>query len=75
MKGNSGLSREFKKESGENFIDYLTGLRISKAKELLLKGDYKVGEVCRQVGFSSIKYFTKLFKKYTGFTPSNYRDI
>ena len=69
------FSREFKKEFGENFIDYLTRFRITKAKELLREENRKAVDVCYLVGFNNIKYFTKLFKKVTGFTPREYRDL
>lgn len=69
------FSREFKKEFGKNFIDYLTDLRINKAKEYLRDGNYKTIEVSKMVGFNNEKYFSKLFKKYTGFTPGEYRRI
>ncbi|QTH45685.1 response regulator [Cohnella sp. LGH] len=67
------LSREFKKESGENFIDFLLRLRINKAKEYMRQGNYKTYEIARLVGYHDEKYFSKVFKKTTGFTPSEYR--
>lgn len=67
------LSREFKKEIGENFIDYILKLRIAKAKEYLQQGSYKTYEVANLVGFHDEKYFSKVFKKNTGFTPSEYK--
>ena len=67
------LSREFKKEIGENFIDYLLKLRIAKAKEYLQQGSYKAYEVANLVGFHDEKYFSKVFKKNTGFTPSEFK--
>ncbi len=67
------LSREFKKEIGENFIDYLLKLRIAKAKEYLQQGSYKTYEVANLVGFHDEKYFSKVFKKNTGFTPSEFK--
>lgn len=67
------LSREFKKENGENFIDYLLKLRIAKAKEYLQQGTYKTYEIAKLIGFNDEKYFSKVFKKHTGFTPSEYK--
>ncbi|HEY5584754.1 MAG TPA: response regulator [Ruminiclostridium sp.] len=69
------FSREFKKESGENFIDYMIRIRIYKAKQLLKEKNMTVSEVSYSVGYCNIKYFSKLFKKYTGFTPGAFRDM
>lgn len=58
----SYLSRMFKKELGINFIDYLNGLRIEKAKELLMDPKYKTYEVAEKVGINDAHYFSRLFK-------------
>ncbi|QUI24711.1 response regulator [Vallitalea pronyensis] len=67
------ISRIFKKEIGKNFVDYLNEIRINKAKELLNNKDYKTYEVAEQVGIQDPHYFSKLFKKYTNMTPTDYR--
>lgn len=69
------LSRMFTKELGKNFIDYLNEIRIEKAKEFLINTNYKTYEVAEMVGVRDAHYFSKLFKKYTGVTPSEYKDI
>lgn len=68
------ISRMFKKELGKSFVDYLNDVRIEKAKELLKDVKYKTYEVAEIVGISDPHYFSKLFKKYSGMTPSEYRD-
>lgn len=68
------FSRLFKQETGENFIDYLIKVRMEKAMEFLQTDKYKVYEVCYAVGYKKSKYFAMLFKKYTGFTPTQYRS-
>ena len=68
------LSKLLKKETGNNFIDILNELRIEEAKKLLLNPKYKIYEVAEIVGFSDIPYFTKLFKKISGFTPMEYKN-
>ncbi len=68
------ISRMFKKELGKSFVDYLNDVRIDKAKELLKDVKYKTYEVAEKVGISDPHYFSKLFKKYSGMTPSEYRD-
>ncbi len=70
----SYLSRMFKKELGVNFIDYLNGLRVEKAKELLIDPRYKTYEVAEKVGISDAHYFSRLFKKYEGISPTEFRD-
>lgn len=67
------LSRLFKQETGENFTDYLTSIRIEKAKELLSETHQKGCKICEKIGYRNPKYFYKIFKKRTGFTTSEYR--
>jgi len=67
------LSREFKKEIGENFIDFLLRVRIQKAKTYIVQGQHKTYEIARLVGYNDEKYFARVFKKVTGFTPREYR--
>lgn len=69
------ISRMFKKELGKNFVDYLNGLRIEKAKELLKDPKYKTYEIAELVGIPDAHYFSRLFKKYEGLTPTEYRDM
>ena len=68
------ISRMFKKEMGKNFVDYLNELRIEKAKELLKDVRYKTYEVAEKVGIPDAHYFSRLFKKYVGMTPTEYRE-
>ncbi|HUC91313.1 MAG TPA: response regulator [Paenibacillus sp.] len=69
------LSRLFKKETGNNFSEYLIKKRVDKAKELLDK-DHRmpIAVVASRVGFTDAKYFGQVFKKYYGLTPSEYKD-
>ncbi len=69
------FSTLFKKETGQNFVDYLTELRINKAKELLSGDDLSVQDVAEMVGYRDLKYFSKLFKKVTGVSPSDYKKL
>lgn len=68
----SYLSQMFKNETGENFVSYLNRRRISLALELLQKGGYTVAEIGEMVGYHEISYFCKVFRKYTGKTPSDF---
>lgn len=67
------LSFLFKQETGENFLDYLTKVKMERAKFLLKEGNYKAYEVSNILGYSEATYFSKLFKKHTGFTPTEFR--
>ena len=70
----SYLSNLFKKQSGQNFIDYLIDLRLHEAKRMLVQKEYKIYEVAEKSGFNDVKYFSKLFKKMTQMTPVEYRE-
>ncbi len=69
------FSTLFKRETGQNFTDYLTELRIGKAKELLCADMLSVQDVAGQVGYQDLKYFSRLFKKMTGVSPSDYKKL
>ncbi|SDM80999.1 response regulator [Acetanaerobacterium elongatum] len=71
----SYISRMFKKELGVNFVDYLNEIRISRAKDLLGDINYKTYEVADSVGISNPHYFSKLFRRYVGMTPSEYKEL
>ncbi|MNJ38077.1 HTH-type transcriptional regulator YesS [compost metagenome] len=68
------LGRIFKETTGQSFSQYLTGLRIEKAKSLLSDPSLKVYEVCEQVGYSDPAHFTHIFKKIVGVTPHEYKS-
>ena len=69
----SYLSMQFKKTFGVNFVDYLTGLRIQAARDLLADPFLSAAEIANMVGYESPNYFTRVFKKNTGLTPTEYR--
>ena len=68
----SYLSQLFKKETGENYISFVHRYKINLAKEML-EGSSLVYEVCDQIGFENANYFSKIFRRYTGHTPSSYK--
>ncbi|MCX7773189.1 MAG: response regulator [Clostridia bacterium] len=70
----SYVSRMFGRELGKNFVDYLNEVRIEKAKELLNDIRYKTYEIADRVGIQDARYFSRLFKKYTGLTPTEFRE-
>ena len=67
------FSSIFKKHVGTNFIDYLTQIRLDKAKELLCCTSMQVSEIAYKVGFKDYRYFSQIFKKYTGQTPREFK--
>lgn len=68
------FSKIFKDNTGENFIEYLTNIRIDKAKELLGTTEYSMKEICSMVGYSDPNYFSRTFKKNVGITPTEYKE-
>lgn len=68
------FSKIFKEETGENFIEYVTNIRMAKAKELLLGSDLSMKEICAQVGYADPNYFSRTFKKNVGVTPTEYKE-
>lgn len=69
------FSKLFKEETGENFIEYLTNIRIEKAKKLLLYSDMSIKNICIDTGYSDPNYFSRIFKKQVGLTPTEYREL
>ncbi|MBP3965404.1 helix-turn-helix domain-containing protein [Paenibacillus lignilyticus] len=67
------ISKLFKEESGGNFVDFLIGLRMDKAKQLLLSTDISLQEISVQVGYFNYNSFNRAFKNVAGFSPSDYR--
>ncbi|MDQ1914473.1 AraC family transcriptional regulator [Paenibacillus sp. GD4] len=67
------LSTYFKEKTGTNFSDYLNGLRMQRAKEQLHNLDLKIHEVAARVGYQNVNSFIRMFKRYSGMTPGEYR--
>ena len=64
----------FKKFTGINFTDYLSRVRIEKAKNLLLNPNLRISEIAYEVGFQSLTHFNRVFKKVLGQSPTEYRE-
>ncbi len=69
----SHFSVLFKKHTGRSLISYVNDLRIEEAKKLLLKTSFSVSEIAETVGFSTMPYFTRVFKAAVGVSPLKYR--
>ena len=67
------LSKLFMQETAKTFVDFLTQIRMEKAKYLLINSNLQINLICTQVGYTDPKYFCTSFKKYTGLTPNQYR--
>ncbi|MNE98437.1 HTH-type transcriptional activator Btr [compost metagenome] len=64
----------FKQVSGYTFLEFVTHCRMEKAKYILQNSSVKVYQVAPLVGYQDPKYFTQVFKKATGKTPTEYRE-
>jgi len=70
----SHFSFVFSQENGQTFKEYLTETRINKAKELLRMTALKSADIAYRVGYNDPHYFSSAFKKYTGFSPTEFRS-
>ncbi|MFO1500136.1 MAG: helix-turn-helix domain-containing protein [Verrucomicrobiota bacterium] len=66
--------KTFKRALGINFTEYLSQVRVEKAKNLLLNRNLRVSEIAYEVGFQSLTHFNRVFRKMVGESPSQYRD-
>lgn len=69
------LSRTFKNKTGQTFSKYLTELRLKKAKEFLINTDFDITDIATFTGYNDASYFTQIFRKSCGMTPSEYRSM
>jgi two-component system, response regulator YesN len=71
----STLGKRFKRVTGYSFVEYATMVRVMKALEFLADPNCRVNEVANRVGISDSRYFSLIFKRETGYTPSAFRKI
>lgn len=73
---NSGyLSRMFKAETGESYVNYVTNKKMERAKSLLMNKDLSITEIANILSYKDINYFSGLFKKQVGMSPQKYRKM
>lgn len=68
------LSKIYKMETGESLGDYIIRIRMEKAQYLLRSTNKKIYEITTELGYQNPQYFSKMFRKYYGMTPNEYRD-
>lgn len=68
------ISELFKQKTGIGFIEYITTVKMERAKRLLKEGNFKIYEIGEKLGYKDIEYFSRQFKKYSGCTPIEYRQ-
>jgi len=68
------FSKLFKEQTGENFIDYLTRTRLTYAANILRSTDRSIKEISAEAGYQDANYFSRIFKRWYGCTPSEYRE-
>ena len=74
-KNPSALSYSFKENTGMTIINYINQTKINKAIEYFNTTGFSVSEVALAIGFQNFAYFSRTFKKYTGYSPKEYRDL
>ncbi|WP_246362913.1 helix-turn-helix domain-containing protein [Paenibacillus alba] len=71
----SYLSKQFKAQTGEALLDFISRTRLDEAKRLLSLQQLSVSDIAKQVGYADINTFNRIFKKFEGITPGKYKDI
>lgn len=71
----SYLSKAFRAATGTNYLNYVTNKRVHKAKQMLKFTNLAISAIANELGFQPLNYFTRVFKKTTGYTPSEYRNL
>jgi two-component system response regulator YesN len=67
------LSQLFKQETGKSFLEHLTLFRVAAAKKLLVQSNLTISEIAYKLGYDMPSYFSEVFKRNEGLTPSQYR--
>ncbi len=73
--GISSFSRYFKKATEKTFTQYVNGIRIKNAQNLLINSDLKISDICFRCGFNNMAYFNRVFKNLNNITPREFRNL
>jgi two-component system response regulator YesN len=68
------ISELFKQKTGIGFVEYIRNVKMERAKRLINEGNLKIYEIGEELGYKDIEYFSRQFKKYTGFTTIEFRQ-
>ena len=71
--GKTYISKYFLKASGYSIVNYFTMMKINEAKRLIREGSYNFFEISEMLMFTNSHYFSSVFKRYTGMTPTQYK--
>ncbi len=71
----SYIFRVFKRETGKSVMSYFTAMKIERAKQMLRERDSNIAQIAERLAFDTPNYFTKTFKRITGYSPMRYRKI
>ena len=69
------LSENFKQVTGTNFVEYVRRIRYENARELLRNSNRRISEIAFAVGFQSLSQFNRVFKKLSGKSPTEFREV
>lgn len=69
------FSTKFRRSTGSSFVDYVTGLRVERAKDLLKNTNQKIHEISLAVGFQDSRHFSRVFKRSCGMLPTQFRAV
>lgn len=67
------LSALFKKQYEQSFVDFINEEKCRRARELIRQGEHRINEISYMLGFENAYYFTRVFKRHTGMTPTEYQ--
>ena len=68
------MSGVFKQQNGKSILEYIAKVRIEKTKEIMQKQDISNEELCKMIGYTNVRTFSRVFTKYVGISPGKYKE-